>query len=101
MTGVESHDRIFSKMPSGIWLPECGYFPGVEEYLRNNGIKYFISSAHGMLYAEDRPVYGVYAPIRCPNGVALLPGTALRQEQSGLQLMVTPVILFTGISTGI
>ena len=70
MTGVESHDRVFSKMPSGIWLPECGYFPGVEEYLRNNGIKYFISSAHGMLYAEDRPVYGVYAPIKCPNGVA-------------------------------
>ena len=23
-----------------------------------------------MLYAEDRPVYGVYAPIKCPNGVA-------------------------------
>ena len=70
MTGVESHDRYFSKMPDGIWLPECGYFPGVEEFLKPYGIKYFISSTHGMLYAENRPHYGVYAPVKCPNGVA-------------------------------
>jgi len=70
MTGVESHDRVFSSLPSGIWLPECGYFPGVENYLKPFGIRYFLSSAHGMLYSEDRPVNGVYAPLSCPNGVA-------------------------------
>ncbi len=70
MTGVESHDRIFSRMPEGVWLPECGYFPGVEEYLKPYGVKYFISSAHGLLYSEDRPVHGVYAPVQCPNGIA-------------------------------
>lgn len=69
LTGVESHDRVFSSQPKGIWLPECGYFPGVEEYLKPFGIEYFMSSAHGLLYSEDRPVNGLYSPISCPNGV--------------------------------
>ena len=69
LTGVESHDRVFSSQPKGIWLPECGYFPGVEEYLKPFGIEYFMSSAHGLLYSEDRPVNGLYSPISCPNGL--------------------------------
>ena len=26
-TGVETHERFFSRKPRGIWLPECGYRP--------------------------------------------------------------------------
>lgn len=68
-TALEAHDAIFREMPEGIWLPECGYYPGIEDSLRPYGINYFISSAHGILYADDKPEYGVYAPLRCPNGV--------------------------------
>ncbi len=71
LAAVESHDRILGFMPDGLWLPECGYFPGLEEYLKPFGIKYFISSSHGVLYADERPKYGVYAPISCPNGVSV------------------------------
>lgn len=71
LAAVESHDRIFGVMPDGMWLPECGYFPGLEEYLKPFGLRYFISSSHGVLYADERPEYGVYGPISCPNGVAV------------------------------
>src|SRR5947209_6082758 len=66
-------ERHFGKRPQGIWLPECGYAPGVEQLLRDSGIRYFFTDTHGVLFAEPRPKFGVYAPIVCPNsGVAAL-----------------------------
>lgn len=71
LIALENHDRLFKSMPEGIWLPECGYYPGLEELLKPYGIKYFFSSAHGVLHADKRPEYGVYAPLRTPNGIAV------------------------------
>ncbi len=65
--GCREFARHFGKRPQGIWLPECGYAPGVDEYLRNAGIRYFFTDTHGVLFAEPRPKYGVYAPILCPK----------------------------------
>ncbi len=67
---VDSHTEHFETNPEGIWLPECGYFPGVEDYLKARGLKYFFMEAHGILFADQRPNYGVYAPLYCPNMVA-------------------------------
>ena len=47
--------------------------PGVDELLRDAGIRYFFTDTHAVLFAEPRPKFGVYAPILCPNsGVAAL-----------------------------
>ena len=70
-TAVMSHGRLFGSEPKGFWIPECGYYPGLERYLRMNNLQYFFSAAHGILLAEEKPKYGVYAPITCPNGVAV------------------------------
>jgi 1,4-alpha-glucan branching enzyme len=71
--GAHEFERHFGRRPRGIWLPECGYAPGVDEVLRDSGIRYFFSDTHGVLYAEPRPKFGVYAPIICPkSGVAVL-----------------------------
>jgi 1,4-alpha-glucan branching enzyme len=51
-------------------LPECGYQPGVDEILRQEGIRFFFTDAHGVLHASPRPKYGVFAPLYCPSGVA-------------------------------
>jgi 1,4-alpha-glucan branching enzyme len=64
---VESYVRLFGKNPVGMWLPECGYYPGLEKFLETAGILYFYSDAHGILFAEPRPKYGVFAPVYC-NG---------------------------------
>jgi 1,4-alpha-glucan branching enzyme len=68
--GVEHFERVFGRRPKGFWLPECGYYPGVEELLREHGIRYTILETHGVTRAKSRPKYGVYAPIYCPSGVA-------------------------------
>ncbi len=71
--GAREFERHFGRRPAGIWLPECGYAPGVDEVLRDAGLRYFFTDTHGVLYAEPRPRFGVYAPILCPkSGVAVL-----------------------------
>ena len=71
--GAREHERHFGRRPQGIWLPECGYFPGVDELLRDAGIRYFFCDTHAVLYAEPRPKYGVFAPIVCSqSGVAAI-----------------------------
>ncbi|MFW5782201.1 MAG: glycoside hydrolase family 57 protein [Candidatus Muiribacteriaceae bacterium] len=56
--------------PRGIWNAECGYYTGDDELLAKNGIRFFFTDAHGVLYADPRPKYGVFAPIFCESEVA-------------------------------
>jgi len=62
--GIRTYERHFGRKPSGMWLPECAYRPayswksplngdasekprkGVEEFLSENGISYFIIDSH-------------------------------------------------------
>jgi 1,4-alpha-glucan branching enzyme len=67
---VEHHEAHFGRRPPGIWLPECGTVRGVDELLREAGLRYFFADTHGLLFADRRPAYGVYAPLYCPTGVA-------------------------------
>ncbi len=67
---AQTHERFLGVRPRGIWLPECGYEPGIEMFLNEAGLEYFFLDTHGLLYAQPRPRHGVYAPVCCPNGVA-------------------------------
>ena len=70
---VSHYESIFGRKPQGIWLPECGYQPGHDEILREAGIRFFFSDAHGVLHGTPRPKYGVFAPVYCRGtGVACL-----------------------------
>lgn len=69
-TGVDHYKKTFGCAPRGFWLPECAYFPGLDVYLKEAGIRYFIVDSHGILHSDPRPKYSVYAPIYCPTGVA-------------------------------
>ena len=64
------HENQFGRGPRGMWLAECGYVPGVDQILKEYGIRYFFVDTHGILFADRRPVYGVHAPLYCPSGVA-------------------------------
>jgi 1,4-alpha-glucan branching enzyme len=71
--GCREFERHFGRRPRGIWLAECGFSDGVDEHLRDAGIRYFYTDTHGVMFAEPRPRYGVYAPLLCPrSGVAVL-----------------------------
>jgi 1,4-alpha-glucan branching enzyme len=67
--GVEHYRQTFGREPKGFWLPECGYYPGVDRLLCEHGIGYTILETHGITRADQRPRHGVYAPIVCPSGV--------------------------------
>ena len=67
---VQYHASLFGEVPRGIWLPECAYYQGVEDFLGELGVQYFITATHGVLYAAPRPKYGVYSPILTAAGVA-------------------------------
>ncbi len=70
-TAVAHYEKHFGRKPRGIWLPECGYYPGHDEMLREVGIKYFFTDSHGILHGTPRPKYGVFAPVYCKGtGVA-------------------------------
>jgi len=66
---VSHYWNHFHTYPKGIWLPECGYMPGIEKYIQEEGIKFFFLDTHGILYGTPSPSYGVYAPVECPAGV--------------------------------
>lgn len=67
---VDLHTRHLGRPPLGIWLPECAYTQGIDEIIKRNGLKFFFTDAHGVLYASHRPRFGIFAPIYCPSGVA-------------------------------
>lgn len=64
------YEELFGRRTPGMWLGECGYIPGVDELLREEGVRYFFVDTHGLLFADRRPVYGVNAPLYCRTGVA-------------------------------
>lgn len=78
---VNHYREAFGRPPRGIWNGECGYYPGLEEVLSHNGIRYFFVDAHGIFHADRRPFYGTYAPIYTPLGVAAF-GRDLKSSKS-------------------
>ncbi len=65
-----NYRKHFGRSPRGIWLPECAYAPGVDDYLSEAGIQYFFIDTHGVAFGTPRPRYGPFRPVFCPSGVA-------------------------------
>ena len=69
--GVDSYVKYFSTPPRGIWLPECGYFEGLDKFLKESGVKYFLLETHGILFSRPRPKFGVFSSYYTKNKVAV------------------------------
>ncbi len=68
-TGVLEHSRNFDKMSDGFWLPECGYYNGLEDLLKRHNISWVSLASQSLILSADEPERGSYSPIRCPNGL--------------------------------
>ncbi|MFI3178058.1 MAG: DUF1957 domain-containing protein [Methylococcaceae bacterium] len=68
-TGIKTFKENLGFSPTGFWLPECAYYPGVETLLSEADINYFFVDNHGITNARQTPKNGVYAPLDCGNGV--------------------------------
>jgi len=67
--GFSTFQRHFGKRPSGMWLPECGYAPGLDSFVREAGAGYVFLESHGVLNAVPRPKKSIYRPVRTPAGL--------------------------------
>lgn len=45
LTGTASTRRLLGIEPSGMWLPECAYAPGIERFIEEAGITHFFVDA--------------------------------------------------------
>ncbi len=62
--GVKSHIRFFHSAPKGFWLPECGYYPGLEDELASYGIRWCQIPAHSVITAKNKILSAGYQPVR-------------------------------------
>jgi 1,4-alpha-glucan branching enzyme len=70
-TGIISHRNYFGIAPDGFWLPYQGYTKGLERVLRSYGILYTVLDSRGLLFAEDAPQTGIFAPVRTWNSLVI------------------------------
>ena len=70
VAAVQEHERIFGRRPRGMWVPECAFYPGLDQVLAEAGVRYFFVDTHAVEHADPRPLFGVNAPVYCPSGVA-------------------------------
>lgn len=60
--GVMSHVKVFGEQPKGFWLPECGYYPGVEDILEEYGIKWIQLPSQSVITAKNKLIRADHAP---------------------------------------
>jgi 1,4-alpha-glucan branching enzyme len=68
---VANYRKHFGRAPRGIWLPECGYAPGIDAALARHGLEWFVVDSHGLINGSRVPKRGLFAPVRTPAGVAV------------------------------
>ncbi|NRF90418.1 DUF1957 domain-containing protein [Paenibacillus frigoriresistens] len=73
MTAVRDYERYFDQKPRGIWLPECGYTPGIDRILKQAGIHYYFTDSTAIAFASPPPARELAAPLMTPYGVTAFP----------------------------
>ncbi len=67
-TAADLYERHFGGRPPGMWLGECGYVPGVDELLREAGIRYFFVDTHALRLRGAGAGLRVVRPGLLPHG---------------------------------
>jgi 1,4-alpha-glucan branching enzyme len=79
---ARNYEKHFGRPPAGIWLPECGFRPGIDALLGAEGLSHFFVETHALAYAAPRPRATIFAPVRTPGG----PCAFARDIESGRQV---------------
>ena len=61
--GRAAFQALTGRVPTGLWLPECGYYPGLEREIAAAGFTYSLVEAHGLEQGQPPPAWGVQAPV--------------------------------------
>jgi 1,4-alpha-glucan branching enzyme len=70
LIGRDVYVEVFGAEPTGCWLPECAYEPGLDCTLQEANLRWFVVDAHGLLFAQPHPRRSIYAPCYTAAGPA-------------------------------
>ncbi len=68
-SGIYAFRSFFGCKPDGFWLPELGYYNGIEKSLRAYGLSYTILDTRSFLFGETEPKNGIFTPARFTNAL--------------------------------
>ncbi len=71
--GLRAHTAQCGSPPAGLWLPECGWEPGMDALLAEAGVTRTVLEAHALLGAAPRPRFATARPVQTPRGLRVLP----------------------------
>lgn len=77
----QTFQKYFGYRPNGLWIPECAYYPGHDAIFEKYGIKFFFVDSHGILKASEKPYYGTFAPLSCPQSNVLAFGRDIESSK--------------------
>lgn len=69
--GLNAYRQYFGETPEGFWIPELGYYPGLENLIKAYGFSYTVLDARSVLLAEKMPSKGIFYPVRTENSLAI------------------------------
>jgi 1,4-alpha-glucan branching enzyme len=70
--GLHSFRRTFGKVPHGFWIPELGWSPELDAYLKAYNFSYTIADTHAGLLKNPRASRGSFYPVRTPAQTLVL-----------------------------
>ncbi|HME88046.1 MAG TPA: 1,4-alpha-glucan branching protein domain-containing protein [Chthoniobacterales bacterium] len=70
LIGRDAYVDLFDVDPTGFWLPECAYAPGLDPILQEANVRWFVLDTHGLLFGTPSPRRAIYAPCYTPAGPA-------------------------------
>lgn len=81
LVGAQEFARRFGHPPRGMWLPECGYFPGVDRFLRQAGVQYCFLETHALTHAQPAAERATFSHAWTPGGVAVVGRDVVSSKQ--------------------
>lgn len=68
--GCDVFRAAFHGDPAGFWLPECAYAPGLEDFLQEANLRWFVLDTHGLMFGQPPPRHAIFAPCYTAAGPA-------------------------------
>ncbi|MDR2633185.1 MAG: DUF1957 domain-containing protein [Treponema sp.] len=69
---LTSYHRTFGRSPQGFWLPDLGWAPELERYLRAYNFAYTLVDTHGLICGKPSAAKGSFYPIKTPLGIFVM-----------------------------
>ena len=96
---ISDYRQNFGRSPQGFWLPELGWKPELDSWLRTYNFSYTIVSAHALAFARPSAEKGSFYPVRTPMGIVVF-GRDFYAAEAMTKIVKDPVFRNNGRDQG-